>query len=175
MIKRELKDVHVSELRFENVETGTFTGVATNPFGEADDYGDVIQKGAFQKSLKTKAPKMFLNHDGTPIGVWEELRETDALEVKGRFLDTQQGRDGRTMLKEKQLDGLSIGFVPVRDKSGKGGLRIIEEIDLWEVSLVSFPAAQKARVQQVRSLASPSEIRKFIETVRQATETLRSQ
>ncbi len=76
---RERKDAVVSDLRFQDADAGTFTGVATNPFGEKDNFGDVIVKGAFAKTLQAKTPKMFLNHDGTPIGVWEELKETDAL------------------------------------------------------------------------------------------------
>ncbi len=79
------------------------------------------------------------------------------------------------MLKEKTLDGLSIGFVPTKAKNTKGGVRIIEELDLWEISVVSFPAANKARIQAVRSLPSESDLRAFIDTVRKATLVLRQE
>ncbi|MCA1971250.1 MAG: phage major capsid protein [Caenispirillum sp.] len=140
-------------------EAGTITGLASPFGGEADAYGDTIAPGAFAKSLaehtaKGSKPLMLWMHDTyEPVGVWTEIREDGAgLQVKGRIItETSRGRDAYALLKAGALNGLSIGY-RVRDAERlKGGGRLLKQIDLAEISLVTFPAADAARIQSVKT------------------------
>lgn len=123
-------------------------------FGTADTGGDVVQKGAYArclKALKLKGtkPKMLWQHDpAKPIGVWDEIREdSKGLFVKGRVLDDiQGGREALALIKAGAIDGLSIGYRTVRAEHTKSGGRLLHELELWEVSLVTFPMLPEARV-----------------------------
>lgn len=152
----ELKAVH------EN-EEGIFSGKAS-VFNELDSYQDIILPGAFKNTLKEKGAKgikMLSQHgsfmggsDNNPIGVWTDIHETDdALEVTGKLaLGTQAGRETYELLKLEALDGLSIGFTTKKSETDEEtDIRKLSEIDLWEVSTVTFPAAQNARISDVRS------------------------
>lgn len=133
--------------------TGMIEGHAA-VFGEPDQGGDVIRPGAFLASLRARRPrgsiKMLWQHDpARPIGVWEEIREDGTgLHVKGRLLtDIAQGAEAATLLSAGALDGLSIGYRTVKAEKDQGsGHRILTEIDLWEVSLVTFPMMPGARI-----------------------------
>ncbi len=123
-------------------------------FGKRDQGGDVVQKGAYAISLKALAGagrrvKMLWQHDPQqPIGVWDEVREDAAgLYVKGRILtDVDKGREAAALLAAGAIDGLSIGYRTLRaEKDGKGQ-RLLSELELWEVSLVTFPMLPEARV-----------------------------
>ncbi len=137
---------------------GAFEGLAS-VFGNKDMVGDIVAPGAFRDSIRSpNAIKMLWQHDsGQPIGVWKELRESDkGLEVRGNLLlSVQRGQEAHSLLKAGALDGLSIGFrIP---KGGSAfdkvsGIRTINKADLWEVSLVTFPANPKARVSRVKML-----------------------
>lgn len=133
-------------------DTGqTFTGYGS-VFGEVDSYGDVVAAGAFAASLRARAGKipMLWQHDiSRPIGTWLTLREdTRGLWVEGRILDDQVYR----LLKGGALDGLSIGFRVVRSETdATTGIRTVTQVDLFEVSLVTFPANEAARVLDVRA------------------------
>jgi HK97 family phage prohead protease len=83
-----------------------------------------------------------------PIGVWEEIAEDSrGLYVRGRLVDAvEQARDVRALLAEGALDGLSIGFRTVRAKRGPAGGRTLLEIELWEISVVTFPLLAGSRV-----------------------------
>lgn len=142
----------------------TFTGYGA-VFGNEDSYGDVIARGAFKKSLgdHTKAgstPLMFLNHDAfgsLPIGKWVGMEEDDfGLKVTGELLDTTAGIDTYKALKAGAINGLSIGFRPtswaMRSKDDEPR-RTLKEVELVEISVVTIPANQKARVQDVKSFA----------------------
>lgn len=138
-------------------------------FGVRDSYDDVIEAGAFRASLAAhKAagtmPAMLWQHDpDEPIGVWSDMQEDEkGLRVKGQLaLETVRGREAHALLKMGALNGLSIGFVAVQKSwNDRDGVRILSEIDLWEVSLVTFPANGKARVTGVKSvdgLAAPKD------------------
>jgi HK97 family phage prohead protease len=93
--------------------------------------------------------KMLWQHDpAQPIGVWDEVREDAAgLWVKGRILrDVEKGREAAALIEAGAIDGLSIGYRTVRaTKNAKGG-RLLSELELWEVSLVTFPMLPDARV-----------------------------
>lgn len=123
-------------------------------FEKPDNCGDVVQKGAYKASLAElaqsgRAAKMLWQHDATkPIGVWEKVHEDErGLFVCGRLLtEVQAGREALALLKAGAIDGLSIGYRTVRsDKPGGLGRRLFE-VELWEVSLVTFPMLTEARV-----------------------------
>ena len=123
-------------------------------FGLRDQGGDVVLKGAYATSLKALAAggrrvKMLWQHDpAQPIGVWEEVREdAKGLWVKGRILaDVARGREAVALLAAGAIDGLSIGYRTLRSERDGKGQRLLAEVELWEVSLVTFPMLPDARV-----------------------------
>jgi HK97 family phage prohead protease len=123
-------------------------------FGTADQGGDIVGPGAYERSLKELAAdgrrvKMLWQHDpAQPIGVWDEAREdAKGLYVKGRVLDTtQRGREAAALIAAGALDGLSIGYRTVKATKNDKGQRLLQELELWEVSLVTFPMLPSARV-----------------------------
>lgn len=124
-------------------------------YGAVDQGGDVVQRGAYGGSLARLAKaghgvKMLWQHDPTrPIGVWDEVREdARGLYVKGRLLlEVQAAREAHVLLQAGAIDGLSIGYRTLRAEKAAGGQRLLHEIELWEVSLVTFPMLPQARVQ----------------------------
>ena len=129
-------------------------------FWKRDLNDDVVAAGAFDASLgraPTGRVKMLHQHDPTtPIGVWDELRpDASGLYVKGRILDAAPlGRMSAALVRAGAMDGLSIGFRAVKARGdGSGRLRVLTEIDLWEVSLVTFPMLPGARLSLTRSAA----------------------
>lgn len=134
-------------------------------FGVLDNWDDVIDKGAFSASLaEHKAagtmPAMLWQHDADhPIGIWTEMVEdAKGLRVKGQLaLDTVKGQEARALLKMGAINGLSIGFISKQwAYDVETDVRTLTEVDLWEVSLVTFPANEKARVTNVKS--SPDDV-----------------
>lgn len=134
-------------------ETGVVSGHASL-FGEPDQSGDVVMPGAYARSLDRLAAlgrrvKFLWQHDATrPIGVWSDVREDGrGLWVAGSLLsDVAQGAEAMALLRAGAIDGLSIGYRTVRAEANRetGGRRLLE-IDLWEVSLVTFPMLPSAR------------------------------
>lgn len=123
-------------------------------FGKRDQGGDVVVQGAYAASLKRlaaggRAVKMLWQHDpAQPIGIWDEVREdATGLWVKGRLLrDVEKGREAAALLAAGAIDGLSIGYRTVRAERDGKGQRLLQELELWEVSLVTFPMLPEARV-----------------------------
>ncbi|HRK43749.1 MAG TPA: HK97 family phage prohead protease [Gemmobacter sp.] len=123
-------------------------------FGKRDQGNDVVMAGAYGASLKRLAAagrrvKMLWQHDPTqPIGVWDEVREdATGLWVKGRILgDVEKGREAVALLAAGAIDGLSIGYRTVTSERDGKGQRLLTELELWEVSLVTFPMLPEARV-----------------------------
>lgn len=119
-------------------------------WGVADLAGDVVVPGAFAVSVARRGPggvRMLYQHgERTPVGVWTRIEEDDrGLKVEGRILDvTPEGRMAAALVRAGCLDGLSIGFRAVRARRD-GRLRVLAEVDLWEVSLVTFPMLPGAR------------------------------
>jgi HK97 family phage prohead protease len=163
----------LSEIKFaadDGAEAKTFTGYGA-VFNNVDSYGDVIDPGAFKKTLseakKSGAwPAMLLQHGGfgfnaedmTPIGIWTEMDEDqNGLKVTGKLADTQRGNEVYGLLKmapRPALNGLSIGYRARKFTMGtKAGepRRRLHELELVEVSLVTMPANPKARVGSVKS------------------------
>lgn len=152
----------------EITEEGRFSGYAS-VFDVIDYYDDEIVRGAFAKSIAEKMPVMLWQHDSAePVGVYESIREDDiGLWIEGRLLlDLEKGREAYILLKNQAIRGLSIGFVPILwewENRESRRIRVLKEIDLWEVSLVTFPANPKALVDDVKS----------IKTIRDVEDTLR--
>jgi HK97 family phage prohead protease len=119
-------------------------------FDMVDGGGDEVAPGAFAAALRRadRKPKLLWQHDpARPIGVWEALREdARGLFVTGRLLtEIQAGAEAAALLRAGAIDGLSIGYRAVKAARGAGGGRRLLEIDLWEVSLVTFPMLPEAR------------------------------
>ncbi len=141
-------------------EKGTFSGYGS-VFGVEDWYSDIVMPGAFQKSLaehkaKGTQPLLLWQHNtDQPIGVYTSVAEDKTgLYVEGQLaLDVQQGREAYSLLKMGALSGLSIGFMTRRYEIDKNEeVRKLLEVDLWEVSPVSFPANDEARIDAVKGL-----------------------
>lgn len=131
---------------------GRFSGYAS-VFSKPDDGGDVVMPGAFRKSLSLRGRhrvKMLFQHDPKePIGTWDEIAEDDyGLHVSGRLVGEVPRADAlRRLIARGAVDGLSIGFRTVKaSRQGPSGLRRLHEIDLWEISIVTFPMMDLARI-----------------------------
>jgi Escherichia/Staphylococcus phage prohead protease len=136
---------------------GTFTGYASL-FGKADLGRDMVLPGAFRASLARRGAagvKMLFQHDpDAPIGVWREIREDGrGLFVKGKLTTgVERAREVLSLMRAGALDGLSIGYRTVRGRTdAKTGIRSLIEVDLWEISVVTFPMLPEARVSAVKS------------------------
>ena len=143
-------------------DDGTFEGYGS-VFGVVDSYQEVVAAGAFTDSLgalkqQNRMPALLWQHrSGEPIGVYTEMREDSiGLHVKGKLaLKTARGAEAHELLKMKALSGLSIGFMTREDSYDKlTGVRTLKKLDLWEVSLVTFPANDAARVSAVKTIES---------------------
>ena len=156
-------DSEIKKLVFESEvksdALGVFSGYASI-FGNEDQGNDIVQKGAFTKSLQerpaSKVKMLFQHKTDEPIGVFEEIYEDQkGLFVKGKLaLGTQKGRETYELLKIGALDGMSIGFKADPQKQGynenKRGIRTLKEVDLMEISLVTFPMNENAVVESVK-------------------------
>lgn len=154
-------------------DDGTVEGYGS-VFGVRDNYDDVIAKGAFVASLKqhladSTMPAMLWQHDAEkPIGVWTEMVEDEkGLRIKGQLaMATVKGAEAHALLKMGAINGLSIGFMAKQwAYDRETDVRTLTEIDLWEVSLVTFPANEKARITNVKSadeLAAPKDAERIL-------------
>jgi len=123
-------------------------------FDATDQGGDVVVAGAYAKSLARLAGtgrsiKMLWQHDpAQPIGIWDVVREDKhGLWVEGRLLtDVARGKEAAALIEAGAIDGLSIGYRTVRAAKNDKGQRLLSELELWEVSLVTFPMLPDARV-----------------------------
>jgi uncharacterized protein len=136
---------------------GAFEGYASL-FRIADLGKDVVEPGAFRDSLARRGPggvKLLWQHDPTePIGRWIELHEDSrGLHVRGRLsLAVARAREIHALMRDGAIDGLSIGFRSERARTDpRTGLRRLEKVDLWEISLVTFPMLPQARVAVVKT------------------------
>lgn len=170
----ETKRIKFSECKLAVPDTADvmeFSGYGA-VFGNVDSHGDVIEKGAFSAYLtdvqsgKQDWPAMLMQHGGwnvtaediTPVGVYSDLTEDDfGLKSAGTLAPTPRGTEAYTLMKMKPrpaISGLSIGYY-VRDSiyGGKSDPydRLIKQIDLVEISIVTFPSNGKARIGNVKS------------------------
>jgi HK97 family phage prohead protease len=138
-------------------DTGTFEGYGSI-FGNVDSYGEKVMPGAFSDSLAkhhksgTKPLMLWQHNPSQPIGVWEDLAEDGkGLKGTGRFvMETAKGREVHALLKAGAVRGLSIGYREIKTEPD-GAVRLLKELDLLEISIVSFPANTRANVTAVKS------------------------
>lgn len=173
-------------------DTGEFSGYAA-VFGNVDDGMDVIEKGAFTKTIKEDFDRIKIlalhNDNWLPVGKPIELREDNkGLFIKGKISDTAMGRDIRTLLKDGVLNEMSIGYDVVRfDFDSEEGIRHLKEIRLWEVSIVTWAMNEQAKIEEIKSIAESLKhdikagkitrtkldtIRPFINVIRELTDML---
>ena len=139
-------------------DAGVIEGIGAF-FGNVDMGGDIIAPGAFTKTLAERGgapiPMLFAHKLDRPIGAWTEAKETDeGLAVKGRItLASRDGAEAYALAKDGALTGLSVGYLPVR-KSHSGANRLLQEVNLFEVSPVPVPMNERARVRSVKSVQS---------------------
>jgi len=149
-------------------------------FGNVDSYGEMVMPGAFSPSLvearrKGRSVKMLWQHNpDQPIGVWDDLAEdSKGLYVKGRLLieDSAQAKEAYGLVKAGAMDGLSIGYrlLESEQHSDKPNVLTLTKVDLREVSLVTFAANERARVENVKHILAAGEV----PTVREFEEFLR--
>lgn len=139
---------------------GAFSGYASI-FNEVDLGRDIVMPGAFSASLGKRGAggiKLLFQHDPNElIGVWENIREdAKGLWVKGRLMtEVARAREVLSLMRAGALDGLSIGFRTVEGrKDPTSGVRRLHKIDLWEISVVTFPMHPQARVDAVKQKIS---------------------
>lgn len=119
-------------------------------WGAADLNGDVVAKGAFADSLArtgTSGVRMLHQHESRAVvGVWDQMVEDErGLWVRGRIHDwSAEARYAQALTRAGALDGLSIGFRAAKARRD-GRLRVLSAVELWEVSLVTFPMLPRAR------------------------------
>ncbi|HEO9146093.1 TPA: HK97 family phage prohead protease [Enterobacter asburiae] len=147
-------------------DSGEFEGYGS-VFGVKDSYDDVVVPGAFSKSLqswreKNSLPAMLWQHQmDEPIGVYTEMKEDEVgLYVKGRLLidDDPLAKRAHAHMKAGSLTGLSIGYM-LKDweYDRTKEVFLLKEIDLWEVSPVTFPSNDEARISDVKSAVARGE------------------
>jgi len=126
-------------------------------FGEIDQARDMVMPGAFAASLRRRGvrrvPMLFQHDPSEPVGVWLELREdVRGLYARGRLIpEVMRARELMALLAAGTADGLSIGFRTVKGRlDPRTRIRRLEAIDLWEISIVTFPLLPNARVQAVK-------------------------
>lgn len=151
-------------------DNGQFSGYGA-VFGNRDQDGDVIVRGAFTNQLANSKPsdiKMLWQHDTRcPIGVYDEIYEDDnGLFVKGRLLvgQVEKATECYALLKAGAIQGLSVGFTINQDgaKYAQDGNRYLSDLRLWEISIVTFPANMQANVDNVKSITNIKEFERFL-------------
>src|ERR1700712_4744067 len=129
-------------------------------FGEVDQARDMVMPGAFTQTLKQrglrKIPMLFQHDPAEPVGIWLDLAEDwRGLKARGRLIpDVMRARELLSLLKAGAIDGLSIGYRTVRGQiDPKTRVRRLYQVDLWEISIVTFPLLNGARVSTVKQTA----------------------
>jgi HK97 family phage prohead protease len=142
---------------------GTVEGYASL-FGEIDQARDMVMRGAFADTLRLRGvrriPMLFQHDPAEPVGVWLELREDHrGLYARGRLIpEVTRGRELLSLLRAGAIDGLSIGFRATQARiEPRTRIRRLHAVDLWEISIVTFPLLAGARVRAVKQVSSSPE------------------
>lgn len=153
------------DLKREPDQDGVFEGYAS-VFGVVDQGMDVVERGAFAKSLGRRKVRMLWQHEtDKPIGVWEDIHEDErGLFVRGRILkEVDKGREAMALLRAGAIDSMSIGYRTIEAMAeGDGRVRKLLEVDLFEISLVTFPMLPDAQVTGVKSIATERDFERFL-------------
>lgn len=164
-------------------DDGMFSGYGSI-YDVVDEGGDIITQGAFANSLadhtsKGTMPAMLWQHNSRePIGAYKSISETPrGLMVHGQLaLKTQRGAEAYELMKMKALTGLSVGFMTRNDtRDQKTGIRTIKSADLWEISPVTFPMNDAARISAVKSIEEINDFKSAEKYLRDAGSLSRSE
>ena len=171
----------VTETKFARADIaveadGTFAGYASL-FGKPDLGRDVVMPGAFAESLKRRGAegvRMLWQHDpNQPIGTWLDMREdARGLYVRGR-LAGGVGKAGEVLalIRAGAIDGLSIGYRTLRARKDQAsGVRRLYAVDLFEVSVVTFPMLPGARVESIKRAPLARTLRRAAAMLRRAAD-----
>ena len=156
---------------------GRFAGYAS-VFDVVDSQKDIILRGAVAQTLKGRVGdiKMLWQHQqDEPIGVFERMFEDSrGLYVEGRLLlDVAKARKAYSLLKERAVGGLSIGYSPIKYRTHeKTGVQMLTEVELWEISLVTFPANEAAKITVVKQASHPGQLLELSQVLDRAIEVL---
>lgn len=166
--------LHAVELETKADENGVFEGYAS-VFGTEDRGGDTVVRGAFAACLATTPVnriKMLWQHDTHEvIGHYTELKEDErGLYFKGQLaLDVQKAREAHALMKVNAIDSVSIGYRTIRsERNDDDWTRKLLEIDLWEISVVTFPQLPEALISGVKGRVVPDTERKLEDFLRDA-------
>ena len=169
---REFLDVPFEIKEADVEESGLFRGYGAVFGGKPDAYGDIIVKGAFKESLESGGRNgfgvaMLWQHDSKqPLGIWSSILEDDkGLAVEGRLaVKTQLGREAYELLKMGAIRGLSIGYETViREYDDANKVRYLKQVNLWEISPVTFPAQTRATITRVKALVEEAKTERELE------------
>jgi len=147
-------------LEVKSLQERQFSGYGS-VFGNVDLGDDVVVAGAFKRTLAERKasgqlPVMLWSHDPTKVaGKWLDMKEDSrGLHVRGELAPTPLGDEIHTLMKMEAVSGMSIGFVIKDQEFTKDGLRMIKEVDLWELSVCAMPMNPLARVANVKTQTS---------------------
>ncbi len=166
MEKKQLVCPFEYELKQDGSEEGNISGFGSTFGGKPDSYGDIIVQGAFADTLKNKGANglgvsmLWQHRSEMPAGVWNELAETKkGLKVNGQLaINSTIGKDAYELAKIGAVKGLSIGYrVNEYEVDEKRGVRYLKSIDLFEISLVTFPANTRATITNVKTAFETAE------------------
>lgn len=137
---------------------GRITGYGS-VFGNIDSYHDIVEKGSCDKSLKNKTelPLLWQHDPTTPLGVWNVFNSDEhGLFTEGVLLvdEVTKAREAYALAKCGAVKGLSIGYMVkdcVFEQVGDVCVRRIKEMELYEISLVTFPANEEAQIQSLKT------------------------
>lgn len=154
------------EMKKEPDGDGSFEGYAS-VFGIVDQGMDVVERGAFIKSIGDgHRVKMLWQHNPQEvIGVWDEVREDErGLFVRGRLLKgVRQAEEAMTLMRAGAIDSMSIGYRTKEfTREGAGSVRKLLEVDLFEISLVTFPMLPDAKVTDIKSIQTERDFERFL-------------
>jgi HK97 family phage prohead protease len=139
-------------------EDGTFIGIASM-YGNVDLGGDIVEKGAFTKTMqeKTIVPILWQHKTDIPLGIGELEDSDKGLLIRGKLnLEVEKAREAYSLIKQGAVKGLSIGYDVIKEKYEKG-VRLLKELRLWEVSLVTFPMNTLSTIVDVKENTSYNE------------------
>jgi HK97 family phage prohead protease len=180
------------EIKAEDVqEDGIFEGYASTFGGIPDSYGDIMAPGAFAETInhggrnRNGIALLWYHNPREPVGVWLSIIEdSKGLKVRGQLdLEVQRGRELYSLLKKGAIKGMSIGWDFYRNRKreirkdsyeivekGEYGARtrLLKQIELWEISLVTFAANKRAKVTKVKSITEASTERELEKVLREA-------
>lgn len=157
MLSKHLNPIQSCEIKMAG-DTGRFEGYAS-VWNSVDSYGDTVQEGAFAKTIaafkeRGRMPKMLYSHSASAvIGKWLEMHEDDnGLWVRGELTPGHRMADDvKASLRHGAIDGMSIGFIDRDSEEIETGGRLLKEIELHEISVVSMPAEERALITSVKS------------------------